>query len=66
MKDLNKKRIGLYARVSTEMQTDGYSIQGQLNHLKDYCQFQGYEVVDEYTIVVYPVKPPNVLNYNVC
>ncbi|EZR76792.1 hypothetical protein W778_02254 [Staphylococcus aureus VET1103S] len=49
MKDLNKKRIGLYARVSTEMQTDGYSIQGQLNQLKDYCQFQGYEVVDEYT-----------------
>ncbi|MCG1311391.1 recombinase family protein [Staphylococcus epidermidis] len=49
MKDLNKKRIGLYARVSTEMQTDGYSIQGQLNQLKDYCQFQGYEVMDEYT-----------------
>lgn len=49
MKDLKKKRIGLYTRVSTEMQTDGYSIQGQLNQLKKYCQFQGYKVVDEYT-----------------
>ena len=49
MKQLKKKRIGLYARVSTEMQTDGYSIQGQLNQLTEYCQFQGYEVVNEYT-----------------
>ena len=49
MTQLKKKRIGLYARVSTEIQTDGYSIQGQLNQLKEYCQFQGYEVVDEYT-----------------
>ena len=31
------------------MQTDGYSIHGQLNQLTEYCQFQGYEVVDEYT-----------------
>ncbi|MDU6163434.1 MAG: recombinase family protein, partial [Staphylococcus epidermidis] len=44
MKQLKKKRIGLYARVSTEMQTDGYSIHGQLNQLTEYCQFQGYEV----------------------
>lgn len=49
MTQLKKKRIGLYARVSTEMQTDGYSIHGQLNQLTEYCQFQGYEVVDEYT-----------------
>ena len=47
MKSCKKKRIGLYARVSTEMQTDGYSIHGQLNQLTEYCQFQGYE--DEYT-----------------
>lgn len=26
MKQLKKKRIGLYARVSTEMQTDGYTV----------------------------------------
>ena len=49
MKQLKKKRIGLYARVSTEIQTDGYSIHGQLNQLTEYFQFQGYEVVDEYT-----------------
>ncbi|EYP51984.1 recombinase family protein [Staphylococcus haemolyticus] len=49
MTQLKKKRIGLYARVSTEIQTNGYSIQSQLNQLKEYCQFQGYEVVDEYT-----------------
>ncbi|MCM5673395.1 cassette chromosome recombinase CcrB [Staphylococcus hominis] len=49
MTQLKKKRIGLYARVSAEIQKNGYSIQGQLNQLKDYCQFQGYEVVNEYT-----------------
>lgn len=49
MKQLKKKHIGLYARVSTETQKNGYSIQGQLNQLTEYCQFQGYEVVDEYT-----------------
>lgn len=49
MTQLKKKRIGLYDRVSTEIQTNGYSIQSQLNQLKEYCQFQGYEVVDEYT-----------------
>ena len=66
MTQLKKKRIGLYARVSTEMQTDGYSIQGQLNQLKDYCQFQGYEVLMNIPIVVYLVKQPNALNCNVC
>ena len=56
MKQLKKKRIGLYARVSTEMQTDGYSIQGQLNQLTEYCQFQGYEVVNavSYTHLTLP------------
>ena len=47
MTQLKKKCIGLYARVSTKMQ-DVYSVQGQLNQLKEYCQFQGYKVIDEY------------------
>ena len=48
MKQL-KRNVLDYMHVSTEMQTDGYSIHGQLNQLTEYCQFQGYEVVDEYT-----------------
>lgn len=35
MKQLKKKHIGLYARVSTETQKNGYSIQGQLNQLTE-------------------------------
>ncbi|WP_180553741.1 recombinase family protein, partial [Staphylococcus haemolyticus] len=49
MKQLKKKHIGLYARVSTETQKNGYSIQGKLNQRTEYGQFQVYEVVDEYT-----------------
>ena len=46
MTQLKKKRIGLYARVSTEMQTDGYSIHGQLNQLTD-CLLYTSDAADE-------------------
>ncbi len=51
-----KKRIGLYARVSTEMQTDGYSIQGQLNDLDKYRQFQDMKSLMNIPIEAYRGK----------
>ena len=39
----------IYVRVSTEEQRDyGYSIDGQLRELKDYCKRQNYVIVDIY------------------
>ncbi|HHA9954230.1 TPA: recombinase family protein [Staphylococcus aureus] len=43
-----KKRIGAYIRVSTERQVEGYSIEGQITQIEQYCQFNGYELVDIY------------------
>lgn len=35
MQQLKTKRVGIYVRVSTEMQsTEGYSIDGQINQIK--------------------------------
>ena len=43
------KRVGIYVRVSTEIQnTEGYSINGQINQIRDYCQFHHFEVTDIY------------------
>lgn len=40
MQQLKTKRVGIYVRVSTEMQsTEGYSIDGQINQIKEYCDF---------------------------
>ena len=37
MQQLKTKRVGIYVRVSTEMQsTEGYSIDGQINQIKEY------------------------------
>lgn len=43
-----KKRVVLYARVSTDEQAEkGYSIPDQLRELRAYATREGYEVVDE-------------------
>lgn len=43
------KRAGVYVRVSTEEQRDyGYSIDGQLRELRDYCKRQDYFIADIY------------------
>ena len=48
MQQLKQKRVGIYVRVSTEIQnTEGYSINGQINQIRDYCQFH-FEVTDIY------------------
>ncbi|OLF30118.1 cassette chromosome recombinase CcrB [Staphylococcus sp. 47.1] len=49
MQQLKQKRVGIYVRVSTEMQsTEGYSIDGQINQIKEYCNFHHFEVTDIY------------------
>lgn len=49
MNEMKKKRIGGYIRVSTEKQVMGYSIEGQITQIEQYCQFNGYELVDIYS-----------------
>lgn len=41
-------RAVLYARVSTEEQTEGYSLDAQIGRCREYCKTQGWEVVSEY------------------
>lgn len=49
MQQLKQKRVGIYVRVSTEMQsTEGYSIDGQINQIREYCDFNNFVVVDVY------------------
>lgn len=48
MSEMKKKRIGGYIRVSTEKQVMGYSIEGQITQIEQYCQFNSYELVDIY------------------
>jgi DNA invertase Pin-like site-specific DNA recombinase len=43
----NAARAVLYARVSTQEQTKGYSIRQQLEALRDWCAVEGYEVLEE-------------------
>lgn len=42
------KRCVLYPRVSTEMQVDGFSLDGQKNSLKRFADREEMEVVDIY------------------
>ena len=44
-----RKKVAIYARVSTEEQAlSGYSIEAQLNTLRNYCNLYNKEVVAEY------------------
>lgn len=45
---MKKKRIGAYIRVSTERQVEGYSVDGQITQIEQFCQFNGYDLVDIY------------------
>ncbi|MFH4911045.1 cassette chromosome recombinase CcrB [Staphylococcus cohnii] len=48
MNEMKKKRIGAYIRVSTERQVEGYSIDGQITQIEQFCHFDGYDLVDIY------------------
>ena len=42
-----KKKCGLYMRVSTEDQArEGFSLPEQKERLEAYCKFKGYEIID--------------------
>ena len=44
-----KKKCGLYLRVSTEDQArEGFSLPEQKERLENFCKFKGYEIVDYY------------------
>ena len=48
MKD-EKKKFGLYMRVSTEDQArEGFSLPEQKERLESFCKFKGYEIIDYY------------------
>lgn len=53
-------RAGLYERVSTEEQAlRGFSIDVQIDNLTEYCQKNGYKIVDHYTDEgISGAKPP--------
>ena len=56
MKD-EKKKCGLYMRVSTEDQArEGVSLPEQKERLESFCKFKGYEIIEPVPISV-GVKP---------
>ena len=58
--DEEKKRCGLYMRVSTEDQAkEGFSLPEQRERLEMFCEFKGYEVIDYY-------EDAGMLCYNRC
>lgn len=42
------KRAAIYARLSSEEQTQGYSLDAQVDAIHEYCVNEGYEVAGEY------------------
>ena len=42
------KKCVLYVRVSTAMQVDGYSLDGQKNMLKQFAEREGMEIINIY------------------
>ena len=44
----DKIKVYIYTRVSTSMQTDGYSLDAQKARMKAYADFNDYEIVSEY------------------
>ncbi|QUH25208.1 recombinase family protein [Serpentinicella alkaliphila] len=49
MEDKLIKNVVIYTRVSTEEQTEGFSLQNQLDSLLTYCKAFDYKVVGTYT-----------------
>jgi site-specific DNA recombinase len=42
------RRVALYARVSSQMQVEGKSIDAQLAEMREYAQMRRWEIVEEY------------------
>ena len=46
---MKKTRCYIYARVSTAIQVDGYSLDAQKDKLRKYAEFQDMGIVGEYS-----------------
>ena len=56
-----KKKCGLYMRVSTEDQArDGFSLPEQRERLETFCRFKGYEIIDYYQDAGISAKTGNI------
>lgn len=42
------KKCVLYSRVSTEMQVDGFSLEGQITRMKNFAEREGMSIVNKY------------------
>ncbi len=49
-------RVALYARVSSEMQVEGKSIDAQLAEMREYAQARGWEIIEEYVDAGFSAK----------
>lgn len=45
----NEKKVYAYTRVSTEMQVDGFSLDGQYEEIEKFCKQRGYTIVRHYS-----------------
>ena len=55
-----KKKCGLYMRVSTEDQArEGFSLPEQIERLEAFCKFKCYEIVDYFEVAVISAKTGN-------
>ena len=46
---IEKEKVYIYTRVSTLMQTEGYSLEAQKDKILKYAEFREFDVVGEYT-----------------
>ncbi|MCF0128060.1 MAG: recombinase family protein [Pseudobutyrivibrio sp.] len=45
---IKKTKVYIYTRVSTSMQTDGYSLDAQRHKVKSFAEYNDYEIAGEY------------------
>ena len=46
---MKKQGVYLYTRVSTAIQTEGYSLEAQRQKLLDYAKYRGFAIRGEYS-----------------
>ena len=45
---MERKKVYIYTRVSTVMQVDGFSLDGQTSEIEGFCNFNNYEIIGRY------------------
>ena len=45
---MERKKVYIYTRVSTVMQVDGFSLDGQTSESEAFCNFNNYEIIGRY------------------